>query len=237
MSSEIVTLIREIEFLQERLNANHQIIFSKIQNIQSSNRRLTVFTQLFGILDRAKMGFEYSHFSLNSEEIKASMFSGLTNDEFIQRVNSFIHFIAIEMNHAYFSVIEAFLRQIQRVLAKNSPKNFWELKESILKTLNLQQWAEFLRFYSYIRNTQHNNGLFFPSDQKDIEVSYKGKIFPFICAQKIEFLNPDLRLILVSDGNSFVYDVCTSEKVIAFPYIPDPSHFEYTPIQQNTTTN
>jgi hypothetical protein len=56
------------------------------------------------------MGFEYSHFSLNSEEIKASMFSGLTNDEFIQRVNSFIHFVAIEVNHAHFSVIEAFLR-------------------------------------------------------------------------------------------------------------------------------
>lgn len=178
------------------------------------------------------MGFEYSHFSLNSEEIKASMFSGLTNDEFIQRVNSFIHFIAIEMNHAYFSVIEAFLRQIQRMLAKSSPKNFWELKESILKILNLQQWTEFLRFYSCIRNTQHNNGLFFPSDQKDIEVSYRGKIFPFICTQKIEFLNSDLRLILVNDGNSFVYDVCTSEKVIAFPYIPDPSHFEYTPVSK-----
>lgn len=234
MSKEIIAIIKELENIQERLNTNHEFVRSKIEGIQFYDRRLTVFTQLFGILDCAKMGFEFSHCSLDSKEIKVHMFSGLTNDESLQRTNAFIHFAAIQMNHAYFSIIEAFLRQIHRaVINKDPPESFWKLAKSISDTFDLSKWSQFLNFYRLIRNTLHNNGIFFPNDKKDIEVSYRGKVFSFIYAKKIEFLNSDLRLALVNDGNSFVYDVCTSNRVIACTNIPDPSHFDYMPIPKD----
>lgn len=229
MSKEIIAIIKELEDIQERLNLNCELVRSKIEGIQPVDRRITVYTQLFGILDRAKMGFEFSHCSLDSKEIKTRMFSGLTNEEFVQRINAFIHFTAIEMNHSYFSIIEAFLRQIYRTINTDPPISFSDLTKKISDNLDLQKWSQFLEFYSLVRNTQHNNGLFFPNKKKDEEVSYRGKSFSFIYGKGIHFLNSDLRLALANDGNSFVYDVCTSPKVIAYTNIPDPSHFDYTP--------
>lgn len=229
MSKEIIAMIIELEDIQERLNANRELICSKIDGIQPFDRRITIYTQLFGIIDKAKMGFEFSHCSLDSEEIKTRMFSGLTNDEFLQRINMFIHSIAIDMNHSHFSIIEAFLRQIHRIVIADPPIGFWDLTNSISNNLDLLHWRQFLIFYSLVRNTQHNNGIFFPNDKKNVEVTYKEKTFTFIYGKAIHFLNAELRLALANDGNSFVYDVSTSKKVIAYTHIPDPSHYDYTP--------
>lgn len=233
MSKEIIAIIKELENIQELLNTNRELVRSKIEGIQPFDRRITIFTQLFGILDRAKMGFEFSYCSLDSKEIKTRMFADLTNDEFLQRINAFIHFMAIEMNQSYFSIIEAFLRQIHRSIITDPPESFWRLTKSISVTLDLPHWSQFLNFYRLVRNTLHNNGLFFPNDKKDVEVLYRGKTFSFIYGKKIHFLDADLRLTLVSDGNSFVYDVCTSQKVIVYTDIPDPSHFDYIPVPEN----
>lgn len=157
----MIAIIKELENIQERLNTNRELVHSKIESIRPPDRRITIFTQLFGILDRAKMGLEFSCCSLNSKEIKTRMFSGLADDEFVQRIYAFIHFIAVEMNHAYFSIIEAFLQQIHRAIIADSPQTFWKLARSISVTFDLPQWLQFLDFYSLVRNTLHNNGLIF----------------------------------------------------------------------------
>lgn len=230
MSTEIISIIRELENIQERLNKNRELVHSQIKGIQVNDRRITIYTQLFGILDQAKMGFEFSHCSLNSHDIRTRMFAGFTDEEFLQRINAFIHFTAIGMNHAYFSIIESFLRQIHRTILNEPPISFSKLNQSVSKALDLSQWSEFLKFYGFLRNTQHNNGLFLPSTPKNEEVTYRGKKFLFIYGEPIHFLDADLRLELTNDGNYFVYDVCISEKVINYTCIADPSHYEYTPI-------
>ncbi len=207
MSKEITTIVFELENIQESLNTNRERVRSKIKGISPIDRRITIYMQLFGILDRVKMGFEFSLCSLDSKEIKSRMFSGLTKDEFMQRINAFIHFMAIEMNHSYFSIIEAFLRQIHRTIIAEPPGSFYKLAKSISDRLDLPQWSQFLNFYRLVRNTQHNNGLFLPNDKKNDEVIYRDKAFSFVYGKEIRFLNTDLRLALISDGNSFVYDV------------------------------
>lgn len=226
MSTEIVSIIRELENIQERLNNNRELVHSKIKGVQTDDRRITIYTQLFSIIDQAKMGFEYSHFSLSSNDIRTLMFAGFTDIEYFQRLNAFVHFTAIAMSNAYFNLIETFLRQIHLTINKKSPSRFWDLSKSISDTLDLSHWLEFLKFYSLVRNTQHNNGLFLPSTNKNEDVTYKGKNFLFIYGEHIHFLNADLRLQLANDGNSFVYDVCISKKVIHYTKIPDPSHYE-----------
>ncbi len=140
------------------------------------------------------MGFEFSHCSLDSKEIKARVFSGLTYDEFVQRINAFVHFIAIEMNNSYFSVIEAFLRQIHREIIADPPGSFSELTKSISDTLGLQQWSQSLNFYRLVRNTQHNNGLFFPNKKEDVEVLYRDETFSFIYGKENKFAPRALHL-------------------------------------------
>lgn len=225
---EPLKYIRNFERLQERINAAREKIEAGALKLEKTDRRITIFTQLFGITDRAKMGIEYVLCSLDNATIQARMFSGLDRKDFIQRLNGFVHFIFIEANHAYFGLIEAFLRQILRALEVNPKTNFWELSDQIVCRLEIdKRWVEFLNFYAAVRNTQHNNGVFFPSDKKDRSFSYRGASYQFACGQPVHFLDGTLRLALFEDGNDFVLAVCESGKLRAIPVIDDPSHFEY----------
>ena len=160
---ELLKYIGSFERLQERINAAREKIEAGALKLEKTDRRITIFTQLFGITDRAKMGIEYVLYSLDDATIRARMFSGLDPKDFIQRLNGFVHFIFIEANHVYFGLIEAFLRQVLRALEVNPETKFWKLSDQIVCRLEIdKRWVEFLNFYAAVRNTQHNNGVFFP---------------------------------------------------------------------------
>lgn len=225
---EPLKYIRSFECLQERINAAREKIEAGVLKLEKADRRITIFTQLFGITDRAKMGIEYVLCSLDDAAIQARMFPGLDRKDFIQRLNGFVHFIFIEVNHTYFGLIEAFLRQVLRALEVNPKTRFWELSDQIVCRLKIdKKWVEFLNFYAAVRNTQHNNGVFFPPDKKDRSFSYRGGSYQFAYGRPIHFLDGTLRLALLEDGNDFVLAVCESEELQAIPVVQDPSHFEY----------
>ena len=225
---EPLKYIGSFEHLQERINAARETIEAGARKLEATDRRITIFTQLFGIIDHAKMGMEYVHCSLDDTTIQARMFSGLDHKDFIQRLNGFVHFIFIEANHAYFSLIETFLRQILRALEVNPKTKFFELSDQLVQRLKIdKRWLEFLNFYAAVRNTQHNNGVSFPPDMKDRSFSYRGGSYQFAYGQPIHFLDGALRLMLFEDGNDLVLAVCESEELRAIPVVDDPSHFEY----------
>lgn len=225
---ELLKYIGSFERLQERINAAREKIEAGALKLEKTDRRITIFTQLFGITDRAKMGIEYVLYSLDDATIRARMFSGLDPKDFIQRLNGFVHFIFIEANHVYFGLIEAFLRQVLRALEVNPETKFWKLSDQIVCRLEIdKRWVEFLNFYAAVRNTQHNNGVFFPPNKKDQSFSYRGGSYQFAYGRPIHFLDGDLRLALFEDGNDFVLAVCESRKLGVIPVVEDPSHFEY----------
>jgi hypothetical protein len=110
------------------------------------------------------------------------------------------------------------------IACNNGTSEFLSIYNYLLKKLNLKQYNELLDLLRHIRNTIHNNGVYFHSDGKNKSIQYKGKEYKFWISKPVEFPNGVLSFLLdlMPDILKMIEDVVYSTKIISHSKIIDP---------------
>ena len=84
----------------------------------------------------------------------------------------------------------------------------------ILKDTELESEIPLLDILRHIRNGQHNNGVFLPSDGEDETISYAGKVFTFEAGKVIGTIDP-FRAAWIVDAVSVAMATMINSKPVA----------------------
>lgn len=120
-----------------------------------------------------------------------------------------VGFLAIE------SSIRSILRAIDKTACKNATAEFKSIYEHLIRTqLSLSNdWCDLLDLWREVRNTIHNNGVYFPKNGYDKTISYKGKTYQFLNGKKIDFITWDMFVELLEEARMFLGDIIDHPKV------------------------
>ena len=128
-----------------------------------------------------------------------------------------------------FSVLETSARQIVRVTHpgkfSHGRGDLKQIYQALLST-NYSNYDLMLELFRLARNTQHNNGVYFPQKfGKNRHLTFKGVQYDFVDGQKVEFYDAAKLLFfdIVPDLLNMINDIVNSNDVSKHKQIIDPS--------------
>ncbi len=89
------------------------------------------------------------------------------------------------------TVIEESFRSVYKELFKDKKgtEPFYNIYKDILKELGLQNHKNVFDLFRLVRNGIHTNYVFYPPNQKNEKIEYKGIIYQFIVGRRMDFMN------------------------------------------------
>lgn len=139
----------------------------------------------------------------------------------IRQIEDFERYIRSAFLNNFFASIESSFRyycsEISPGKFNNAAGNFRPMYEHLLSKnkLNFPNYIPLLDLWRLMRNTKHNNGIFYPDNQKNSDVPYKGTKYKFVVGKVPQFLTWDLLLSLIPDIKDMLLNVVNSS--IFFP--------------------
>lgn len=218
-------------------NARDDII-CKHQNIDTNkDARITIFSKITIVLDSTTLYFILHQFHLtdltwwkniSSKRIGDSIVINPSEEVIPQLVNTFNQFITVSFVQLLFSSLESsmriFLRALDPFACNKGTAEFESIYVHLLKKLNLEQYANLLKLLRLIRNTIHNNGVYFDRHGRDECLEYDGAIYKFEVGKPVE-LGDVWQLFLfnlVPDILKMVIHIVNSNEIIRKAPIIDP---------------
>lgn len=138
----------------------------------------------------------------------------------INHVEDFDMSIRSAFLNNFFASIESSFRYYCREISpgkfNNAAGNFKPMYDDMLSKnkLNLPNYIPLLDLWRKMRNTIHNNGIFYPDNQKNCEVPYKGTIYKFEVSRVPQFLTWDLLLNIIPDTKDMLLSVVNSSTLV-----------------------
>lgn len=161
-----------------------------------------------------------------------------TNNNFVKfcndRINNIFNYILSDFFLSYFFEFETRIRNILRSLqiVKNKEKNtVFNGNENITKVFNclFQDFLMFEKkefeiaiFFSAVRNSIHNSGIFFSPKDEDLQVDYRDKTYNFAYGKPVNFLSLELKKIMMLDLLDLFSKIINNPKIKKIELIKDP---------------
>ncbi len=137
-------------------------------------------------------------------------------------------FVKYTFMHKLFGEIENTFRQLLRkidpVAANNATEDISAVFGALCSRIGHKpsESDELLKLLRLSRNTIHNNGVFYPKNHRDDEVTYKGKTYHFTHAKPISFVNWDFLIDRMDDVRELFTAIITNSNIIGIAdEIPD----------------
>ena len=199
----------------------------KEQNLNSRDIRVTVFGKLVYVMNCTEMGMVFIDLDLSDRNWWVSNHRKYVSIDDIQNlVDQFTGFLKIAFVHSVFSSIESsmrlFLMAIDPTACSNGTDNFKNIYSTLLKRLNLQQYEPLIDLWRLVRNSVHNNGIYYPRNLKDETIYYNGTTYKFEVGSPIDFVNWQLCLDLTKDMEKMIVEVVYSKKISSLNNVIDP---------------
>lgn len=193
--------------------------------------RLTISGKAINVINSTLLGLIFiDRYLLDRHWWDTQIPMSFTPDERRELGQSFETLMRIAFTDNYFSVFDSsfrcFLRALDPDTCNGATGAFKNIYDTLL-TERLSSPVEYgiivLDLLRLIRNTVHNNGVYFPRDHSDKEIEYKGAVYRFVVGQPIRVSHWDLLLILATDLRQLAWDVVTDSRLSNEPgLIPDP---------------
>jgi hypothetical protein len=199
--------------------------------------RVTIFTKCYIAIDSVSIGLLFRKYDM----VEIKWWKKIPHNEpklnipdernRVKMRKVFSEFLVIGFFHSFFSAIESSFRIYVRDLDPNAcnkgTANFESIYNYLFKKLKLQQkqdYIELLGLLRHIRNTIHNNGVYFHTDGKNRTVTYKGKQYLFEIGKPVKFRGRVLNFLLnlMPDTLNMIEDVIYSQDIISKNKITDP---------------
>lgn len=152
--------------------------------------------------------------------------TNISNPDLQIYLNEFDMFTKIGFIQFMFSSIESafriFLKQLDPSACNNGTAEFKSIYSSLLRRLNLQHQENLLDLLRLIRNSIHNNGVYFHKSGVNETVTYKGKKYTFEIGKPITFVTWEFIFEVIEDINGLIMEVVNANEIKTIHQIIDP---------------
>lgn len=125
-----------------------------------------------------------------------------------------------------FSSIESSFRLFVKAIDSNAcaggTAEFKNIYAFLLTRFGLQKWEPLLDLLRGVRNTIHNNGVYFHRSGKNETVTYKGVNYSFVVGRAVDIIDWAFLISMMKDIDSMLQEVVNYSELIAVPAIIDP---------------
>lgn len=206
-----------------------KIIGPKVQNIRDSfidtrnqlkkkyslsakDARLTVFNKCTRVMGAVLVGTVLmDKYVVKPTWWMTNLTTKYNKNEAKRTATSLNEFFFIGLTYFVIISVESSFRLYVKALdpsaCNNGTAEFESIYEWLLKRLKLKKHHDLLNLLRHIRNTQHNNGYFYPPNGQNADAPYKGKVYKFVVGKVAKFLTWDFVLKLLPDVKEMLKDI------------------------------
>jgi len=189
--------------------------------------RITVFSKCINVFNSTQLSFTFMHFHLihldwwkqiakseipaNDAQIYANEYSMFTKIGFIQ-----FTFSSIE------STFRTYVKSLDSTACNDGTAEFKSIYSWLLKRVNLQNHENLLDLLRLIRNTIHNNGVYFHKCGISETVTYNDKVYNFNIGQPVDFVTWDFIFEVMKEVEELIVNIVKTNKISSIIQIIDP---------------
>jgi hypothetical protein len=222
-SNKGISIIEKLEKIQQNILDDQRCLSSKYPNWDTKEDiRNTVFFRFINALNSIKLSIIFIEQHLKDNRWWRKSFPEITSHDKQIQLREFAQSTKHHFGLSIFILIEnafrIFLRAIDPAACNSGTDAFESIYKCLLnsKLVNTPSSTaiELLELVRLVRNTIHNDGIYFHRNGKDIEVSYKGEKYQFIYGKPVEFVTWEFLLMLTDDIRELLVQTI-SDKAIA----------------------
>ncbi|PVX44614.1 hypothetical protein C8C85_0359 [Flavobacterium sp. 103] len=189
--------------------------------------RITVFSKCINVCNSTQLSFTFMHFHLiNLDWWKEIAKSEIPANDAQIYANEYAMFTKIGFIQFTFSSIESAFRIYVKSLDPNACNNgtaeFKSIYSWLLKRVNLQNHENLLDLFRLIRNTIHNNGVYFHKSGISESITYKAKVYNFNIGQPVDFVTWDFIFEVMEEVEELIVNVIKTQEISSVIEIIDP---------------
>ena len=191
-----------------------------------NDARISVFSKCINVIESTSLAMNFIYIYLTDDNWWQSKSKERISNEMIdRRIRNFDMFTKIGFFQLLFSSIESSFRLIAKALdptaCNNGTSEFKSIYSWLLKRLKLQKWEPLLDLMRCIRNTTHNNGVYFHQSGKDEIIEYNQAKYIFVIGAPIKFTTWDFFFDIVADVEKMLTEVINTSEISSIPVIID----------------
>lgn len=189
--------------------------------------RVTLFHKCANVLNDVQLGLVFIQFHLTQQQWWKSIAKKNIPDHDKQiYINEFGMFVKMGFLQFVFSSIESSLRLFVKAVDPSAcaggTAEFKNIYAFLFARFGLQKWEPLLDLLRCVRNTIHNNGVYFHRSGKDETVTYKGVNYSFVIGAPVDFVDWAFLIGMMNDIDCMVQEVVSNSELVAVPAIIDP---------------
>ncbi len=206
--------------LKETLKTNY--------NWNCNDARYTIYNKIINVLNTANFGYVFlCKYLSNKEWWLENEKLGVEVETMRNTCQEFEMSIRISLiqniTYAIESSFRTFSRSIQPGACNNGMAEFKSIYASLFKKTSLQKHEELFDLFRNIRNTMHNNGLFYPLNGKNQTIKFQNREFIFEVGKHCNFVDTELIVQLSANLIVAIKDLVESKEFTDLKLIPEES--------------
>lgn len=220
--------IESIQIIRDNLFDSKDKIISQFPDWNpKKDARITLFSKLINVCNSTQLSFTFMHFHLTRVDWwKQIAKSEIPRKDSLMYANEFDMFTKMGFIQFTFSSIESafrlFVKAIDQNACNNGTADFKNLYSWLLKRCVLQSNESLLDLLRLVRNTIHNNGVYFHKSGRNESVKYNGVDYNFTIEKPVDFMTWDFIFKLSEDVAKLVNAVVESNVITGLNQVNDP---------------
>jgi hypothetical protein len=202
----------------------------------NNDARITSFRKIINVCNSALLTFEVGNQTVARKDWWEDMTDGeISREDIIIYAREYESFLKVSFIQSFYSCVESSLRLILRGIDREACSRgtdaFKNIYECLLRSKlsgNFDRYVSLLDLYRELRNTIHNNGVYFHRRWESKVVEYEGNEYEFKIGEPIDFA--DWNFI----RNASVECVELLYNVVKNPVVSDVEKNIADPFAQNT---
>lgn len=118
------------------------------------------------------------------------------------------------------STFRAIVRAEPNIFGVTPMTGIEKLTNDLLTATSLEKYKNFFNILRLVKNTIHNNGVFYIYGGKNVHLSYNGRSFDFEIGKELSWLTEDFLVWMPAQLNDAMFELVTSSKIASIPYCP-----------------
>ncbi|WP_263819296.1 hypothetical protein [Salinibacter sp.] len=186
-----------------------------------NDARVTTFRKMINVCNSSMLSIDVGNGTVNDPDWWEFKTGGeIGEDDMYIYANEYVSFIKISTIQSFFSCTESGLRLILRGIDSNACNGgtdpFKNIYECLLRSKLDSERPEFcdlLDLFREVRNTVHNNGVYFHRSWESKVVTYKGSEFNFEIGEPIDFVTWEFISNIFCECVNHTYEVVEDDAV------------------------
>jgi hypothetical protein len=196
-------------------------------NMHCKDARLIIFGRTIQIVEQIQLSLFNIQYNLVEPDWWTTIGQNISHKKQFDLVNDCIGFSKMIFFQSIFASTENFLRIILRTFdplaCKSGTGPFENIYTNLFSKLNIRHYSPFMDLMRCVRNTVHNNGVYFHKSGLDSIVVYKGTNYDFKISKSVDFLSWDFAIHLSNETLEMVNEIINHNDIKPHPTIIDLS--------------